>query len=529
MKYQQVILTLKQQINNFINKLKTHEIFSKIFGNKIPHLKIFIALTVLVFIVVLLFFSALLFDNTYLQNKISSHTSQIINANFIIKGNVKVQLIPVPKLILSDVFIENYHYEDNLYNFYAKKMTIAFGISSFFTKIKKITLESAHNSLALDNSELQKIKQEFINIALPNPNSKTVSAKLFNLDKMNADDLYIKNIEVIDSHFLQYDKFGVQQDLENINFNYSFSHKKMSLYGNLNNNNTFYNLDLLLFFNPAKKSHLNINSDAFNLVINGNFLEENNDKSLLNKLLGKFQGNLTAEIVNFKNFYQLIFGNNDIFAPTLKNNSKPIKFETEIENYGDEITAKNIKIDSLSTSGNAEINIGINQKISFLDIKINLNDLDLNEFLLPKEQSEEKIIETVSNDKTQLNSLENNEDVILLSENNHVINLENKETLLNNYIKKSNKFDISTEIQVKNIKFFESTLKDFQFYSLASNGNAIISPIKFNIDDNIFYISGIVDNTESYPKFIGKIGGNGASVSKCLKNMQLNFSNLNKL
>ena len=61
-----------------------------------------------------------------------------------------------------------------------------------------------------------------------------------------------------------------------------------------------------LFFNSKKQSQLKINSDAFNLTINGNFLETNYDKPIFNKILSKFQGNLTAEIVNFKNFYQLL-------------------------------------------------------------------------------------------------------------------------------------------------------------------------------------------------------------------------------
>ncbi|NBR95049.1 MAG: hypothetical protein EBT55_01905 [Proteobacteria bacterium] len=530
MKYHQVISIIKQQINNLVSKLKTSNIFSK----KIPHLKIFIALAVLLLVVFLLFISSLFFDNTYLQNKISTHTSKIINANFVVKGGVKAQIIPTPKIILSDVFIENYRYADNIYNLYAKKITISFGVDYFFSKhkIKKITLENAllesnHHSLSIENTELKKISQEFVNIALPTANKKAFTAKLFNIDKIDAGNLKLNNIEFIDIHFLQYNKFGVQQDLENINFNFHLSQKKIELYGNLNNNNTTYNLDLLFLFNPKKNSYLKINSDAFNLAVDGNFLEKNDNQPLFNKLLGKFQGNLTAEIVNFKNFYQLLFGNHDILAPNLKNNIKSIKLNTTLENDGSEIVAKNIKIDSLSASGNAEINIGIDQKISFLDIKINLNDLDLNEFLLPKEESEEKITEETFNNQAPIIGLEDNEDIILLSENKNIINLENKESLLNNYIKKSNKFDIITEIQVKNIKFYESTIKDFEFYSLASSGNAIISPIKFNIDDNNFYIAGIVDNTESYPKFIGKMSGNGSSIDKGLKNIQLNFPNIN--
>lgn len=533
MQYQQLMLTLKQKINNFVSKLTNNKIVSY----KIKHLKMLIATSIAIFAIFLTFISAWFFDNTYLQNKIGTHLSKTINANFIIKGNVKVQIIPVPKIILSDVFIENYRHSEDIYNLYSEKITLSFGLDYLFNKnnIKKIILENAllesnHNSLTIENTELKKINQEFIDITLPKPNEKSFTAQLFNIDKITADALQIKNIKVINLHFLQYNKFGVGQDLENISFDLNISKKKLNLIGNLNNNKTAYDFNLNLFFNSKKQSQLQINSDAFNLNINGNFLETNYDKPILSKILGKFKGNLTAEIVNFKNFYQLIFSNNDILAPNLKNNGKSIKFETELENNGDEIVAKNIKIDSLATSGNGEIIIGINEKISFLDLKINLNDLDLNEFLLSKEQSEEKIVEgAILNNTAQFNNLQDNEDpdIILLNENSNSLNLENKESLLNNYIKKSNKFDISTEIKIQNIKLAQSSIKDFEFYSLASNGNAIISPIKFSIDNNSFYIAGIVDNTESYPKFIGKLSGNGTSISKGLKNIQLDFSNIN--
>ena len=533
MQYQQLISKLKQQTNNFVNKLKNN----KIITYKIKHLKILAAVSTILLTIFFIFISSWFFDNTYLQNKIGTHLSKIINANFIIKGNVKVNIIPLPKIVLSDVFIENYRHNENIYNAYAEKITISFGFDYLFNKsnIKKIVLENAllesnNNSFATENTELKKINQEFIDTALPKPNEKSFTAKLFNIDKINTDALQIKNIKVINSHFLQYNKFGVVQDLENISFNFNVSKKNLNLVGVLNNNKTNYNFNLDLFFHNTKQSQLKINSDAFYLIIKGNFLETDYEKPVFNKILGKFKGNLTAEIVNFKSFYQLIFGNNDILAPNLKNNSKSVKFETELENNGDEIVAKNIKIDSLATSGNGEIIIGIDEKISFLDLKINLNDLDLSEFLLSKEQSEEKVVEgEILNNIAQFNNLQDNEDpdIILLNENNNNLNLQNKEALLNNYIQKSNKFDISTEITIKNIKLAQSSIKDFEFYSLASNGNAIISPIKFSIDNNNFYIAGIVDNTESYPKFIGKLSGNGASIGKGLKNIKLNFPNIN--
>lgn len=529
MQYRHLISKVKQTTNNFFIILKNN----KIFTYKIKHLKMLFALSIVLLIIFFIFISSWFFDNTYLQNKIGTHFSKIINANFIIKGNVKVQIIPVPKIVLSDVFIENYHHAEDIYNLYAEKITLSFNVNK--KSISKIVLENAllennDSSLAIENTELKKIHQEFIDITLPKPNAKSFTAKFFNIDKITTNDLQIQNIKVINSHFLQYNKFGVEQDLENINCNLNVSQKKLNLIGNLSSNKTYYDFKLDLFFNAKKQSQLKINSDAFNLSINGIFFETDHKKPIFHKILGKFKGNLTAEIVNFKNFYQLIFGNNDILAPNLKNNSKSIKFETKLENNGDEIVAKNIKIDSLATSGNGEIIIGIDEKISFLDLKINLNDLDLNEFVLSKEQSEEKIVEgEILNNAVQFNNLHDSEDldVILLNENNNTLNLENKEALLNNYIKKSNKFDISTEITIENIKLTESSIKDFEFYSLASNGNAIISPIKFSIDNNHFYIAGVVDNSESYPKFIGKLSGNGPSISKGLKNIQLDFPNIN--
>ena len=529
MQYQQLISKVKQTTNNFFIILKNN----KIFTYKIKHLKMLFALSIVLLIIFFIFISSWFFDNTYLQNKIGTHFSKIINANFIIKGNVKVQIIPVPKIVLSDVFIENYHHAEDIYNLYAEKITLSFNINK--KSISKIVLENAllennDSSLAIENTELKKIHQEFTDITLPKPNAKSFTAKFFNIDKITTNDLQIQNIKVINSHFLQYNKFGVEQDLENIDFNLNVSQKKLNLIGNLSSNKTYYDFKLDLFFNAKKQSELKINSDAFNLSINGIFFETDHEKPIFNKILGKFKGNLTAEIVNFKNFYQLIFGNNDILAPNLKNNSKSIKFETKLENNGDEIVAKNIKIDSLATSGNGEIIIGIDEKISFLDLKINLNDLDLNEFVLSKEQSEEKIVEgEILNNAVQINNLHDSEDldVILLNENNNTINLEDKKALLNNYIKKSNKFDISTEITIENIKLTESSIKDFEFYSLASNGNAIISPIKFSIDNNHFYIAGVVDNSESYPKFIGKLSGSGSSIGKGLKNIQLDFPNIN--
>ena len=125
MQHQQLILKLKQQTNNFVNKLKNN----KIFTYKIKHFKMLFAVAIVLLAIFVMFISSWFFDNTYLQNKIGTHLSKIINANFIIKGNVKVQIIPVPKIVLSNVFIENYRHDEDIYNLYAEKITLLFGFN----------------------------------------------------------------------------------------------------------------------------------------------------------------------------------------------------------------------------------------------------------------------------------------------------------------------------------------------------------------------------------------------------------------
>ena len=45
-----------------------------------------------------------------------------------------------------------------------------------------ITFRCADKNLAIENTELKKIHQEFIDITLPKPNAKSFTAKFFNID-----------------------------------------------------------------------------------------------------------------------------------------------------------------------------------------------------------------------------------------------------------------------------------------------------------------------------------------------------------
>jgi len=505
-------------MNNQLNKIRQLllPLINAILLNKIK-LKIIIPVALSATVVAILLLLPFFSNNNQLKSKITEYVKNTTGASIEIRGDSSLRILPMPAISLDDVLIRNYQNDDKTYNSYIEKLTIHLPFFYFITnyKINNITvqgatIESYQSSLSIKNTEIDKLTNELIS----NGNKQSAFFGFLNKSIGVIDNL--STITIADSRFIQYAKSGIQKDLTNIDLKLSISNKKITANGNLVAFNSLYNFRTKLIFNNKNQSHFTINSDAFNLNIAG-ILGDKNNKNIL---LTKFSATANGDIINFKNFYQLFFGSGDILSPDLKSDSKPIKFNAQLTGDGEEIAIKNIKFDSPIVTGAGEIDIGINDKISFLDIKLNFSDLDLNSLLIPKEQSENAVINQSAN---PLPESDEDDQIILLDDNK----VYNKESLLNNYIKKSSKFDISTEIKINNIKIGDSVIKDFQFYSLASDANAIISPIKFNFDGNNFYVAGIVDNSSGYyPKFIGNIIANGDSIDKAMRYLDIKINNI---
>ncbi len=490
------------------------------------------------------------FNNSALKFQITQKISQISEANFSIKGDIKIVLLPYPAIIAEDVLLENYKpkTEKNspkIYNLYAKKMKIKFPVFSFSSDaaIDELTLsdavmESLHenNSSTTRDNKLTRIIAELNKIPKSQEThlSSGISAKLFSIEDINSSQLALGKLPrliIENGEAIIYDRFNRKKDIGAINVKTKINRKKISAEGSFSSENIVSNFKLLAKFNSSSNSPtsvLEVISPVMQLRIKGNFPFEN--KGIF---ASDFRGKIEAEIVELKPFYQSYISNADIISGKLKYSAKPIKISANIENLAQEISISDLKINSDLVSGNGNINLDVSGEVSLVDVDLDLASLDLDNIwsnnAIPANQDDnQNNLQLAANDETE--SLpttilpdQQNQDAVAVStptEKTTPINL--------NLTKEIKDIDLTTEIKIKSIKYLDGEIKDANLYlTLSKEGEIMVLPLIFTIPgDGIFRVNGVFDNTAITPKFIGKFDASGKSIKEVLRWLKIESQNL---
>ncbi|NBV06737.1 MAG: AsmA family protein [Proteobacteria bacterium] len=523
--------------------------------------------TLFIAIILLLFAIPGFFDNSALKFKIEQKASEFISANLAINGNVTIAFLPYPSITAQDVVIQNYAKNGKVYNLYAKSFKLKLAVIELLQKeflIDKVifsdaTLESIFESNIGDKREnkLSEILSKFSAKYDENKSQKiesSISSDLFSVDKFQSSQFSFKKlptIEVENGMMISYDRYLHKKEIEEINFKLMLDSEKIRASGKFSNEKVVNNFKFSGYFKSdtsKNNSVLEINSSTMNLTIKGSFTGENSGI-----FTSAFIGKAEAEIFEIRSFYKDYISNGNAIYEKLKKNSQSIKISSDIKNDQGEISLNNLVINSDLINGKGSAMIDFTSDIPRLDIILDLENLDLDSiwskeriitasynenFDLPNDSDE--TIETLKTKKPiaeDINTIEiKPEDK---SKNLTVSNLEDlgktvaaaekKPEKLN--LKIANKvknIDLSAEIKIKNVKYIEGQIKDLSLYlTISNNGQVLILPMIFKVPgEGVMRISGVLENDNDLPKFIGKLDISGENLGDTLKWLDLESQNL---
>jgi hypothetical protein len=277
-------------------------------------------------------------DNSKLKFDISQRLSKLTQSTLSIKGDLTISLLPVPSIILNDVFIENYapHNSrgeaDNFHNIYCRNVKVIYPILKLNNRqlIKELIADNCIVEIArpdilnkIDNSLFSKKISAFA--TKNNENNKNVveeglSSKIFSIDDMESTAIFLAtppSIQLNDTIISFFNESGVSREFTDIYSTIKFDKDFISGYGSFISQAIDNEFKIDAKFNSQEKepdSFFSLNSSIINLQIKGNFLE-NNIKGILNT---KFNGFMELEINDLKNFYKSLISSNDAVSNKLK-------------------------------------------------------------------------------------------------------------------------------------------------------------------------------------------------------------------
>lgn len=421
----------------------------------------------------------------------------------------------------------------------------------------------------------------------PSDSRISISSSIFKFSQIVDDDFrfYLQKIPSVkfnDCAFSIFNRLGKNKDFSKINANFNFAKDYNFGEGSFFSENVASKFELQANFNVDSikpKSYFFVTSPNLEIKIKGNFSEENKGFSST-----KFNGDMSIKINDLKSFYQTYFGNekSHIFAK-LKSNSNSIRIRSEIENEEKELNFKNIDIDSQIIKGNGDLYFAVHNETPLIDIDLDIENLNLDAILSQDAMKIEnydltKAIEQLTlpdindNDSTKnslavaqnniqpnnnnlssnpANPIKNNEKRLpnpsptnqnpdpktLVTANNNLAN-NNKLTSTNSnkistFNDNAKDLDVIADIRIKNIEFLFTSLKDCNLYlDINKTGEILISPaiIKTPGDGSLF-VRGTIQNTATFPKFIGVVDFKGKNLNEILKwlNVEINSIKFEKL
>ncbi len=490
------------------------------------------------------------FDNSALKFKIEQKLSQTLKTNLTINGDVKVNLFPMPQIELNDVLVKNIRYEKQLYSLYSKSITLRLSFLSFLKKefvISKIIFNNPvfevfyeENNAVTRNNKFSEIAAKFAqaeNSNQANGVESGFSADLFLIEKFNSNQFSessLPKIKFENGSIISYDKFSHQREIEEINGQIMIDATKIRSEGTFTNQKIVTEFKLSANFHSESEepdSTLELNSATMNMKISGKFTAENKGIFTSN-----FTGKIDAEIFELRNFYRDYLGNNKAIFEKLKQNSKPIKVSSNINNKAGEINFEDIAINSELMNGKGYALLDLTSNLPRIDLNLNFENLDLDniwsnervelepntkEKNAPKQNDETIDGASLEQDKTIQNTEKDEEtEKEKTADDNNKLNLE-----IANKIKD---FDLSAEIKINDVKFINGIIKDVSLYTtISKEGQILILPMIFKIPgEGTVRINGVLENDQDLPKFVGKIDLNGKNLGETLKWLNLQSQNL---
>ena len=536
-----------ETIINFKSKVK--EILKAFF--KSEGFKIGAIIFICLFAIVITF--PFFLDNSKLKFDLTQRLSKLTQSTISIKGDVNISLLPYPSISANNVFIENYALpnkrgeSDNFYNIYVENLKIIFPIFRTNSRqlIKKIIADNAIIEIAqpeilktIENGNFSKALEEFSkNPPSPEKNlasNSGLSSKLFPMADIESVTLglsMIPSIQLHDSKIIFYNEYGISREIIKIDSNITYNQDIISGSGSFVSQAIENDFTIFAKFNSKKQekneSFFSLSSPAFNMKINGNFLEKN-----LNGLLKtKFNGLFECEILELRNFYKSIISNGDLFSSKLRYNGKTIKLSSEIDNDGKNIDLKKININSDLINGIGDIYLGLSDKILTADINLDLEDLNIDE-IWSTENPAKKIALQKEKNKLIENAKINAEEVVEKKEEEKKVVLKSpilkiKKRNVSDLILEARDYDINLEILIKNAHLYDGKVEDIKLYAnIANDGKALLSPLSFKLPGNSeFRASGVFEESEMNSKFIGNVDGKGNSLNEVFKWLQLDSNN----
>lgn len=511
----------------------------------------------LVFFVIILLVFALpfFFNNAALKSQIVQKVNQISGANFTINGDVTINFLPYPSITVGDALLQNYKPKstNKTYNFYAKSVRIIFPVFNFSDDVfvKRIIFTDAilESYVGTDNfssheNQLTKIIAEFTKNSPAQESKSTsgISAKLFSVGEIKSSASIVdavKEVVVENGEMIIYDRLTQKKEVKSINVDAKINEKKISAHGNFNSENIVSNFKFLAQFNSQSNqpdSLLEMTSPVMSMNVKGNFTSEN--RGIVDS---DFRGKIEAEIFELKSFYKSYVSGSDVVFGKLKYSSKPIKISADIANKSQEITIKNLLINSVLANGSGEIELDLAGKIPLIDLNLNLENFDLdsiwsgetvaiNAMATNQNDPQNNVVEIA---EISANGAEKNNDVDKseeLSEQTTSDPIATKQTspIDFNLAGKIKDFDLTAEIKIKNATYLEGEIKNLNLYATVSNqGEILILPMIFTVPgDGLFRVNGVLDNSTGLPKFVGKFDATGKSLGEIFKWLKIESQNL---
>lgn len=513
------------------------------------------------------------FDNSALKFRIAQKTSEFLNANLTINGEVKVALFPYPAIIAEDVLLQNYKKDGQVYNLYSKSVKIKLRTLKFVQKefvIRAITFSDAaleiYYEANSENSRQNKFTEITEKFTKDSPEvserklGANTSSELFLVESFEPSHFSHSNfptIEIENGLITSYDKMSRKREITDISGKALVDEEKIRASGKFTNEKISNDFKLTANFkSEASKynSSLELNSSAMNLTIKGSFTSDNH--GIFNS---DFSGNVEAEIFEIRSFYKDYISNNSAIYNKFKPNTQSIKISGEVKNKGGEISIEQILINSNLVNGKGSALVDFTSELPRIDVSLDLENLDLdniwsNDRVETNLTSHDESL-TVDNDKTteglsKQNSAPTNSNEInasadatavdtkpnntttdasvkqdlsapsLTNEESEILNLE-----IANKIKN---FDLSSEIKIKTVKYLEGEIKNLDLYAtISADGQILILPMIFNIPGNAMVrVNGTLVSNSELPKFIGKIDVSGKNLGDSLKWLHLQSQNL---
>ncbi len=539
----------------------------KIFQSKITRAVV----AVLFIIISLLFLLPFFFSDSSLKFNIAQKISQISGANCVIKGDVSIAILPVPSIIVKDVFLQNYRqkiyhdsgvtFSDKVYNIYVNSMQIELPIfkSSSGPSIEKVILTDAAVESYYSTSLPITRQNKFNNAAerlkdRPETNSNKIDSKfiskLFSISALSAVDFTFANfpdLEVENGEAAFYDNLARKKEIKAINAELEITQKKIHSTGSFSSENINNSFRFLAKFNSKSKkpdSLFEVNSPILNLRISGNFPAENNGI-----LTSDFNGKIEADIMDLKSFYKSYISNSSFFSEKLKYNNKPIKISADIINKTKDLLVQNIVINSNLINGKGEIGLSFVNNRPIIDVDLDLDDLDFDSMwsheavMLADDSDKRNLAANYVDETSEIFSSDaekkaHNNPIILgqikeeksrlLPPQNQIEGLQKRSSDNFDLTKKIKDFDLGAEIRISTVKYLNGELRELNTYlTISRNGEILIFPMIFKIPgEGLFRVNGVFDNSTLLPKFIGKLDATGKSLKEVFKWLKIELQNL---